>query len=177
MDSHSLLQGIFLSQGLNLGLLHCRQSLYHVSHQGSPLCGTSFYFIYFLFLAVLGLCCCLGFPLVVVRGEYSAVEVCGLLIVLASLILRSTGSRACGRYSFRVLEHRLSTCGTWVYLLHSTWDLPGSGMEPVSLVLACRFFITELPGKPSMPLMMIVLFFYLIIHQETKIMIEYWHRY
>ena len=27
--------GIFLTQGLNLGLLHCRQILYHLSHQGS----------------------------------------------------------------------------------------------------------------------------------------------
>ena len=33
---HSLLQGIFLSQGLNPGLLHCRQILYSLSHQGSP---------------------------------------------------------------------------------------------------------------------------------------------
>ena len=29
---HSLLQGIFLNQGLNPGLLHCRQILYHLSH-------------------------------------------------------------------------------------------------------------------------------------------------
>ena len=36
VGSHSLLQGIFLTQGLNLGLLHCRQTLYHLSHQGSP---------------------------------------------------------------------------------------------------------------------------------------------
>ena len=28
---HSFLQGIFLTQGLNLGLLHCRQTLYHLS--------------------------------------------------------------------------------------------------------------------------------------------------
>ena len=35
MCSHSLLQGIFLSQGLNPGLLLCRQILYHLSHQGS----------------------------------------------------------------------------------------------------------------------------------------------
>ena len=34
---HSLLQGIFPTQGLNLGLLHCRQILYHLNHQGSPL--------------------------------------------------------------------------------------------------------------------------------------------
>ena len=32
----SLLQGIFPTQRLNLGLLHCRQILYHLSHQGSP---------------------------------------------------------------------------------------------------------------------------------------------
>ena len=33
---HFLLQGIYLTQGSNLGLLHCRQTLYHLSHQGSP---------------------------------------------------------------------------------------------------------------------------------------------
>ena len=37
MGSHSLLQGIFLTKGLNLGLLHCGQILYHLNHQGSPL--------------------------------------------------------------------------------------------------------------------------------------------
>ena len=31
---HSFLQGIFLNQGLNLGLPHCRQILYHLSHEG-----------------------------------------------------------------------------------------------------------------------------------------------
>ena len=34
VSCHSLLQGIFLTQGSNLGLLHCRQILYHLSHQG-----------------------------------------------------------------------------------------------------------------------------------------------
>ena len=29
-----LLQSIFLTQGSNPGLLHCRQTLYHLSHQG-----------------------------------------------------------------------------------------------------------------------------------------------
>ena len=33
VGSHSLLQGLFLTQGLNLGLLHCGQILYHLSHQ------------------------------------------------------------------------------------------------------------------------------------------------
>ena len=36
VGSHSLLQGIFLAQGQNLGFLHCRQIFYHLSHQGSP---------------------------------------------------------------------------------------------------------------------------------------------
>ena len=33
---HSLLQGIFPTQGSNPGLLHYRQILYYLSHQGSP---------------------------------------------------------------------------------------------------------------------------------------------
>ena len=36
VSSHSLLQGIFPPQGSNPGLLHCRQFLYQLSHQGSP---------------------------------------------------------------------------------------------------------------------------------------------
>ena len=36
VGSHSLLQGIFLTQGWNPSLLHCRQVLYCLSHQGSP---------------------------------------------------------------------------------------------------------------------------------------------
>ena len=36
VSCHALLQGIFLTQGLNLGLPHCRQFLYLLSHQGSP---------------------------------------------------------------------------------------------------------------------------------------------
>ena len=33
---HFLLQRIFMAQGSNPGLLHCRQMLYHLSHLGSP---------------------------------------------------------------------------------------------------------------------------------------------
>ena len=31
---HLLLQGVFPTQGSNLGLLHCRQILYHLSYEG-----------------------------------------------------------------------------------------------------------------------------------------------
>ena len=34
---HFLLQGIFLTQGSNLGFSHCRQIFYHLSHQGIPM--------------------------------------------------------------------------------------------------------------------------------------------
>ena len=34
MGCHALLQGIFPTEGLNLGLPHCRQILYQLSHQG-----------------------------------------------------------------------------------------------------------------------------------------------
>ena len=37
VGSYSLFQGILPTQRLNLGLLHCRQILYHLSHQGSPM--------------------------------------------------------------------------------------------------------------------------------------------
>ena len=36
VHSHSFFQGIFLIQGSNLGLLNCRQILYHLSQPGKP---------------------------------------------------------------------------------------------------------------------------------------------
>ena len=35
VGSHSLLQSMFLTQGLKPGLLNCRPILYHLSHQGT----------------------------------------------------------------------------------------------------------------------------------------------
>ena len=45
VGSHSLLQGIFLIHGLNPCLLHCRQILYYLDHQGSPSLEGSFAFL------------------------------------------------------------------------------------------------------------------------------------
>ena len=36
VDCHFLLQRIFRTQGSNPGLPHCRQTIYHLSHQGTP---------------------------------------------------------------------------------------------------------------------------------------------
>ena len=51
MYCHSLLQGIFLTQGSNPGLLHCRQILYHLSHQGSTSSTTYYNYFFQLFLS------------------------------------------------------------------------------------------------------------------------------
>ena len=40
------------------------------------------------------------------------------------------GLSSCGS---RAIEYRLSSCGEWAYLLGGMWDLPGPGLEPVSL--------------------------------------------
>ena len=48
VGSHSVLQGIFPTQGSNLGLLHCGQILYCLSHQGSPC--IHFGLVYFTFM-------------------------------------------------------------------------------------------------------------------------------
>ena len=101
----------------------------------------------YLFLAVLGLHCCVDFSLVVESGSrsYSPVAVQGLLTAAASLVVEH------GLQKLWLLDSRLQAqqCGAWTQLLLSIWDLPGSGMEPVSPALAHEFFTTELPGKPN----------------------------
>ena len=52
-----------------------------------------------------------------------------------------------------VAEHklqmrRLSSCGSRAQLLCGMWDLPRSGLEPMSPALAGRFSTTAPPGKP-----------------------------
>ena len=46
------------------------------------------------------------------------------------------------------------------FLLFSMWDLPESGIEPVSTTLAGRFFTTEPPGKPPCPYVYLLLNFF-----------------
>ena len=53
-----------------------------------------------------------------------------------------------GSYDFQALDHRLSSCGARALLLHSMWDLPDPGIEPLSRASAGGFFTTEPPGKP-----------------------------
>ena len=76
-------------------------------------------YLFSLFLAVLGLHCCVSFSLVAASGGYSLVVVCWLLIAVTSLV----GHRLWGMWAsvvaahglssrgFQALEHRLSSCG------------------------------------------------------------------
>ena len=59
---------------------------------------------------MLGLCCCEGFPLVVVSGRYSLVAVHGLLTVVASLV-EEYGLY--GMWASAVAARGLRSCGTW----------------------------------------------------------------
>ena len=70
--------------------------------------------------------------------------------------LSSCGSRA--------LEYRLSSCGTRALFLHSMWDLPGPGLEPMSLALAGGFLTTAPPGKSLHSYLFIYSFFHSFIH-------------
>ena len=92
-------------------------------------------------MSVLSLHCGAGFFLVAASGGYSLVAGSRLLS------LKSTGSRAfehmCSHGS-RAREHRMKSCGAWVSWLHGMWDLPESGIKPVS---PGGFFTTEPPEK------------------------------
>ena len=70
----------FVGQGAS-GALTAR------SHWGGGDISFFFFIIVCLFLALLGPCCCAGFSLVVAGGGYSLVALCGLLIVVISLVL------------------------------------------------------------------------------------------
>ena len=48
----------------------------------------------------------------------------------------------------RLQARRLSSCGSRAQLLRGMWDLPRSGLEPVSPGLAGRLSTTAPPGKP-----------------------------
>ena len=66
------------------------------------------------------------------------IAVRGPLTIVASLVAEH-----------RLQTRRLSSCGSRAQLLHSMWDLPRPGLEPVSPALAGRFSTTAPPGKPS----------------------------
>ena len=104
----------------------------------------AFLFIY-LFLAVLGLRCCVGFPLVAVSG--GQVQCAGSFSCCRAQAPGHAGFSSCG---FQTVEHRLSSQGAQAQLLCSMWDLPGSQIKPMSNTLSGGLPTTEPPGKPPL---------------------------
>ena len=102
-----------------------------------------FLWLHWVFVAARGL------SLVVASRGYSLLWCTGLWLRWP-LLLQSTGSRHAGFSSCgtRAPELRLSSCGAWAQLLRGMWDLPGPGIEPMSLALAGGFLTTAPPGKP-----------------------------
>ena len=73
-----------------------------------------------------------------------------LLTAVSSLVAEhGLPAHRLGSCDLWALEHRLNSCGSQAQLLRGMWDLPGSGIELVSLALAGGFFTTEPPGKPA----------------------------
>ena len=88
-------------------------------------------------MTVLGLrFCARAFPSCGERGPLF-IAVRGPLTFAASLVAEH-----------RLQTRRLSNCGSRAQLLRGMWDLPRSGLEPVSPALAGRFSTTAPPGKP-----------------------------
>ena len=87
-----------------------------------------------LLLLLISLCGCAeslllrGLFLVVVYRGYCLVAVLGFLTAVASPVAETS---------------------TWAQLLRGMWDLPTSGVKPVSPALAGGFFPPEPPGKPE----------------------------
>ena len=110
-------------------------------------CGKLFFF-YNVCLFIYG---CAGssllcsFPLAVVSGGFSRVVALGFLTAVASPV---GVAHALVCTASVVQAHRLRNRRARASLLHTTWDLPGSGIEPLSPALAGEFFTTEPPGKP-----------------------------
>ena len=99
-----------------------------------------------LFLALLSLCCCSGFSLVVM-GNTLQLQ-CAAFSLQCLLLLQCMGSRPVG---FSSAVHGLQTSVAVAFgLCCSTvcGIFPDQGSNPVSPALAGGFFTTEPPGKP-----------------------------
>ena len=91
----------------------------------------------------------MGFSLTVENGSYSLVVKRGHPTVAASFVW-SMGSRheSFSSYSPWALERRLSGCGSWALFPQGMWNLPRSGIKPVSRALAGGVVTSEPPEKP-----------------------------
>ena len=88
---------------------------------------------------------CAGFSWWSTGCRHAGVHSCSSRILLQSNALPLSYTP-----NSRILEHRLSSCGSRILLLHSTWNLLGPGIELVSPELAGRLSTTVSPGKSAL---------------------------
>ena len=100
------------------------------------LCKLHFFFKTCLFLAVLGLHCCVWAFLGAERGGHSSLWCTGYSLQRL-LLLWSVDSRCAG----------FSSRGAGPWLLCSMWNRPWIGIKPLSPALVGRFLTTRSPGK------------------------------
>ena len=154
------------------------------------ICYTSFLFVLFInlfiYLFIFGcvgsLVPCAGFLQLQRAGATlccgAQVSHCGGFFCCGARALGAQASVAvarelssCGLWA---LEHRLSSCGARAQLLCSMWDLPGPGLEPMSLALAGGFLTTAPPGKPDQ-LYIFLTFFFSGCHRVCNIHLQLIH--
>ena len=120
---------------------------------------------------MLGLCCWVGFVLVVISGGSALVAVHGFLIMVASLVAQHGlqgvwasvtvvhGLSSCGSWA---QKNRLNSCGTWVQLFHSMWDLPGPGVKPVFPALVGDSLPLSHQGLLTLNVLLFLMFYVLL---------------
>ena len=126
-------------------MLYCLQLRHlwwesYVKPQTTPLFFFNFYLFIYLFIygCVGSSFLCEGFSLLAASGGHSSSRCVGLSLS-RTLLLRT---------EHRLQTRRLSNCGPRAQSLRGMWDLPRTGLEPVSPALAGRFSTTAPPGKP-----------------------------
>ena len=131
-----------------LFLLHTASTLYFLNHALFLVKALIIQNSFFPPLFIYG---CAGFSLR--GGLFSSCSAwaahCGGFSYCRAQALRCLGFSGCGAgLSSCSSRNRLSSSGAPAQLLHHMWDLPGSGVEPVSPASEGGFFTAEPPGKP-----------------------------
>ena len=93
---------------------------------------------------MLGFDCCADFSLVVVSRSYSAVEVCGLLIVVASLV----AEHRLDEWTSVVVTRGLSSRGSWAL---STGSVAVDGFTGFSCSFSCGIFLDQVLNACLLP--------------------------
>lgn len=84
--------------------------------------------------------------LVVHRLRYSGFSCWSPVLGHLCSVVAACGLSSCSSWA---LEHKLCSCSTQASLLHSMWDLPRPGIEPVSPTLVAYSLTLSPQGSPS----------------------------